>query len=176
MYLIKLRKCAARGDSRRLEHWRNSSLTHGETHRSVGPVAVDCRKGSFDKKTCGLGSDHPVEARFLPNLRRAPDRKARLAQEQLSPAPNLLVQGLRRVLFLLGRTERRQISPARHRPSAVPVQPRPFLGRHRAPHRVGAPHYGTAPDHLRLDLWLPINHHLSSASRRSDPTVRPQHA
>ncbi len=60
---------------------------------------------------------HPYEST---RLRRAPDHQARLAQKQFSASANLLVQRLRWLLCVFGRTERGQISAARHRASAVP--------------------------------------------------------
>jgi len=87
-----------------------------------------------------------------------------------------LVQGLRQVPSVPGRTETRQVSSAPDRPGTVPVQPWPFTGGGSAPNRVGAPRDRPAPNHLRLDLGLPINHYLPPVPRRTRPRVRPEDA
>src|SRR5204863_7096123 len=84
------------------------------------PDAERQQEWSLNEKSSEPRSNHPVQTGFLPNLRRAPDPQARLAQKQFSASATLLVQRLRWLLCIFGRTERGQISAARHRASAVP--------------------------------------------------------
>jgi hypothetical protein len=85
---------------------------HGETRRSP---SRDCgytlRMGCSIKRREALGPTIQSKPDFCPLCDGRRIIKARLAQEQFSPTPNLLLQGLRPVLFVPSWTERRQYPP-----------------------------------------------------------------
>jgi hypothetical protein len=76
--------------------------------------------------------------------------------------------GLRRVLFLARRPERRQVSPARNRPSVVSLQPRTFSGRGRA--RIASEHRITVPRRTISD-WVSGYRSITTFHRLRDAAI-----
>jgi hypothetical protein len=156
--------------------WRNSWHVLAELVAFPPPPgAVDSAGAATHKQTSGSWFDRPSQARLLPNVRRSADRQERSAEEQPASDSNLLVQGLRATLFLLGWTERCEVSAKGDRASALPLQSRSLPGTNCATNWSGISSRGPSPDHFGVDSRLPTYYDVPSTSFGSNSRIWSEH-